>query len=67
MQAHLQQRQLDTDLFDKRFHVYLGVRGFLTAILKGQGAVDAEYYHQFEVGTRPAKFLFGSDVTTFLS
>jgi len=67
MQQHLQKQHLKQQMFAKRFEVYSAVRRFVSAVIKIQGTVEVKEVENVLSETKPAKFLFGSEVTTFIS
>jgi hypothetical protein len=67
MQRHLQKQHLKQQMFAKRFEVYSAVRRFVSAVIKIQGTVEVKEVENFLSETKPAKFLFGSEVNTFIS
>ena len=67
MQYYLQQEQWKLQMFVKRFEVYAAVRRFLSAALNSHGSLDSAEYDRFVFETRPAKFMFGSDVASFIN
>lgn len=66
MQYYLQKQHLKQQLFERRFQVYSAVREFLSHALRGYAPLDNDAYQRFYLETRPAKFLFGSDVADFI-
>lgn len=54
------------DLFEKRFAVYKGIQVFLTYILINAKFEMAELF-KFRANTQDAIFLFGEDVTNYIS
>jgi hypothetical protein len=68
MQYYVQRQQQKQALFEKRFKIYLDVRRFLSIVLKNIGKpIDDDAYQRFCEEMRPARFLFGSDVLTYLN
>ena len=67
MQAYIQRQQQKQNLFDKRFELYSAVSHFLSAVIKTEGIVFETTYETFVFETKPVKFLFGLDVTRFVS
>jgi hypothetical protein len=61
-QSYLQRQQLKQDLFEKRFAIYAFVKEYLTGAVLG----DRELNPNFVNKTRPAEFLFGPEVLTFI-
>lgn len=59
------QNRLKFDLFDKRMEVYNTVREALGNITR-QGSLTLEQQLRYLQGTRTARWLFGSDVFTYL-
>ena len=66
MQYYLQRKQWEQQMFAKRFEVYAAVGRFLSAALNSHGRLDSAEYDRFVFEIRPAKFMFGSDVATFI-
>jgi hypothetical protein len=66
MQAHLQKKNLNQSLFDKRYKVYAAVGQYLTQIIGVIGATDTEVVTAFQSATAHAEFLFGQDVVEFI-
>ena len=64
-QSQIARNKLKLDLFDKRMAVYQAVRETLaTAVTKGKLTQEDEV--KYLVGTRPAQWLFGSEVFKYL-
>jgi len=58
-------KKLKLDLFEKRFSVYIVARDFVTTVMTHGKAKDEEMY-KFVSGTREAKWLFNSEICTYL-
>ena len=67
MQYYLQRQQWKQQMFAKRFEVYAAVNRLLSAALNSNGLLDSAEYDRFVFETRPAKFMFGSDVASFIN
>jgi hypothetical protein len=63
----LQKRQLDQDLFEKRWKVYSGLQNYLVALLREDEADDLYApYRPFRLDTDPGEFLFGEAMWKYI-
>ena len=65
-QYRVNRAKFKLDLFEKRFAVYKGTQTLLTCILR-DAKVELEEVFRFRGTTQDAVFLFGEDITKFLS
>lgn len=68
-QRRIQERQLQKDLFDKRYIVYLAVEEFLMYVLREDGSIDllSDDVQKYRRAVEKADFLFDADVTDYMS
>ena len=65
-QRRIQKRQIQQNLFDKRFAVYNAVRELLMTIVRADGRFDWKECVQYLYTVESAEFLFGDDVNKHL-
>lgn len=62
VQFRIQKKQLQQDVFEKRFVVYSATRTLLVDLLRPEGPSDADVLSRFIEETAHCEFLFGKDV-----
>ncbi len=67
-QRRIQERQLEQNLFDKRYAVFQIVEEFLIHVLQTDGSVKltGDEYRRFRYAVEQAEFLFDADVNSYM-